>query len=59
MAQPRHRDAQQVRLVRQRCGCEFVGVPGRCELVRVDVHADAECHVAEVTQGAGEEGRVG
>lgn len=46
MAQPRHRDAEQATLVRQSRGCELVGVPRRGELVRVDVHADAQRYVA-------------
>ena len=58
MAQPRHRDAEQVRFVRKRRGRELIRVPRRGELVWIDVHADAQRDVAQVAQWSGEEGGV-
>jgi uncharacterized C2H2 Zn-finger protein len=58
VAQPRHRDAEQVRFIRKRRGRELIRVPRCGELVRVDVHADAKRDVAQVAQWPGEEGGV-
>ena len=53
--QPSHRDTDNRCSSSQRRVRELVGVKLRLELVRVDVHADAQAHVTERPNRAGEE----